>query len=169
MPRANDHAELCWGSCTPAGWHTARMTSHQLLSHKRGFSIEETKTKDTYIYHKRSKSWVYKFNISNIKYFYLWQKSCQDEKEDDEWGDHARAHTSRVEENLTPSHGGKNYRQHIYIHYNHVKVTKELQFQKNTCSVSPQKQTTELQRGRPETKRYQTLQEPKTQICIYCQ
>lgn len=34
---------------------------------------------------------------------YLWQKACQNEEEDDERGDYACAHTSRVEENLTPS------------------------------------------------------------------
>lgn len=36
------------------------------------------------------------------KVLYLWQKSCQNEEEDDERGNHACAHTSRVEEKLTP-------------------------------------------------------------------
>lgn len=50
---------------------------------------------------------------------YLWQNACQNEKDDDERGDHACAHTSRVEESLTPSCQGENML--ITSHHNHVK------------------------------------------------
>lgn len=38
---------------------------------------------------------------------YLWQKACQNKKEDDERGYHSCAHSSRVEKNLTPSYEEK--------------------------------------------------------------
>lgn len=37
---------------------------------------------------------------------HLWQKACQNEEEDDKGGDHAGAHSSRVEKNWTPSYEG---------------------------------------------------------------
>lgn len=68
------------------------MTSRRVSTNKKGFSVEQ-QTERAHVTHdtKRIGPQVL------VKLPHLWQKTGQNKEKDDEWGNHASAHTSRVE------------------------------------------------------------------------